>query len=244
MTSRSAGGPVSDLAAATAFLTVVGGARRPTAGALGWFPIVGALVGAAVGLVWWGVAELWPPLVAAVLVVGVDAVVTGAVHHDGLADSADGLLPHLDRDRRLEVMAAPDVGGFGVVTVVVTIGLRVAVLAVIEPDPLVLAAVWSASRTAMAVVARSQPYARGEGLASSFLGGSPWSVLTLGAIVSAVLVTPSGVPGLVGLASLIAVTIAVTWLARRRLGGFTGDVLGAIGVLGETAALLALAANW
>src|SRR5690349_17191095 len=88
-----------------------GGSLR--ARALGWFPVLGAALGALVGACWWGAGRAWTPWPAAVLVVVVDLAVTGMLHVDGLADSADGLLPHADRERRLAIMRAPDVGAFG-----------------------------------------------------------------------------------------------------------------------------------
>ncbi|MGY6499634.1 MAG: adenosylcobinamide-GDP ribazoletransferase [Acidimicrobiales bacterium] len=235
---------LASLRDAVAFLTVVGRGGRPSSGTLTWFPPVGAGIGLVVGLSWWGAAEIWPPLVAAVVVVAVDLVITGALHHDGLADSADGLLPHMATERRLEVMRMPDVGAFAAVVLAVTIAARLAVFASVSPDVLAVAGIWCASRTAMAVTARALPYARSDGLAAAFLGGSPIAVLAIGCVLTAALLSPAGWRGLAAAAALVAATTAVAALARRRLGGFTGDVLGAIGVLGETAALLTLAAAW
>ena len=90
-----------------------------------WFGPAGALIGAVLGALWWGATNVWPAPVAAAIVVAADLAVTGLLHVDGLADSADGLLPHLDRERRLAVMATPDVGAFGVAVVAVVLLLRV-----------------------------------------------------------------------------------------------------------------------
>jgi adenosylcobinamide-GDP ribazoletransferase len=124
---------------ALGFLTVVGGAAPPDRRAPAWFGPVGAALGLAVGGAWWVAGELWPALVAALLAVAVDAALTGMLHFDGLADSADGLLPPLDRRRRLEVMAAPDIGAFGVMVVTLVVLARVAALAAVAPDPLLVA---------------------------------------------------------------------------------------------------------
>jgi len=233
--------------AALAFLTPLGRAREPDRTTFDWFPLVGALLGAAVGLVWWGANELWSPLVAATLAVAADVALTGALHVDGLADTADGVLPHLDRDRRLAVMAEPDVGAFGVTAVVLTLGLRIALLASVRPDVALTAALWCASRTLMAVVARAVPYARaGEGgLAAAFLGRAPLPVAVLGAALTTALclLAPAIGRTLVAAVALALAGAAVTALARRRLGGFTGDVLGAAGLIGETVGLLVVAAR-
>jgi len=229
-----------------AFLTPFGGAATPDARTLSWFPVVGALLGAVLGGVWWGAQELWPPLVAAVVVVAADLALTGMLHLDGLADSADGLLPPVDRQRRLEIMAEPGVGAFGVAVVATVLLLRVACLAALDADVLLLAGIWSGSRTVMAVAARALPYARSSGgLARAFLGGD-WRTVGLAGLILAV--SLGAVAG--GRQSELAVALgmaaggAVVLMARRRLGGFTGDVLGAAGVLAETAALLVAAARW
>ena len=145
---------------ALGFLTVVGGAATPDRRAPAWFGPVGAALGLAVGGAWWVAGELWPPLVAALLAVAVDAALTGMLHFDGLADSADGLLPPLDRARRLEVMATPDIGAFGGVVVTLVVVARVAALAALAPDPLLVAGLWAASRASMALALASLPYAR------------------------------------------------------------------------------------
>src|SRR5262245_12725103 len=102
---------------ALGFLTVVGRSRTPTSRALAWFGPAGALIGATLGMLWWGTTNAWPAAVAAAIVVAADLGITGMLHLDGLADAADGLLPHLERDRRLAVMATPDIGAFGIATV-------------------------------------------------------------------------------------------------------------------------------
>lgn len=227
---------------ALGFLTVVGGARTPDERTLRWFPLVGAGIGGVLAAVWVGAERVWNPGVAAALVVAVDLAVTGMLHVDGLADSADGLLPHLARDRRLAVMTAPDVGAFALAVVPTVLLVRWAALAGDGVEPLALVGVWAASRTVMAVVPVVVPYARSEGLASPFLAGArTWIALWL-VPAGAVLALASGVRGGVALAAGLVTAAAVVGLARRRLGGFTGDVLGAAAVMVETVALLGLAA--
>lgn len=227
---------------AVGFLTVFGGARSPDARTLPWFPAVGAGVGAVLALVWLGAVEIWSPAVAAALVVAADLVITGMLHFDGLADSADGLLPHLERDRRLAVMTAPDVGAFALAVVPTVLLLRWVALAGDMVEPLALIGVWTASRTLMAVVPALVPYARAEGLASAFLGGSrTWISLGL-APAAVVLVIAHGALGGVALVAGLLAGAGVVTLARRRLDGFTGDVLGAAAVVAETVMLVALSA--
>jgi adenosylcobinamide-GDP ribazoletransferase len=230
---------------ALAFLTPLFGASEPRPETLTWFPFAGAALGLVLGAVWWGAERIWPAAVAAAIVVAADLALTGLLHVDGLADSADGLLPHLDRARRLEVMAAPEVGAFGVAAVVAVLLLRWAALATTAPSPLLLGGLWCASRTAMAVAARTVPYARPGGLASAFLGGRTLSTALIGAVLATGLAFAGpGVAGIAAVAGVVAGAAGVVALARRRIGGFTGDVLGASGMVGETAGLVVAAARW
>lgn len=230
--------------AALAFLTPIGGARTPTAAAVPWFPLVGFLVGLGVGGVWWGAGELWPPLVAAALAVLADLALTGMLHVDGLVDGADGLLPHLDRARRLEVMAEPTVGAFGVAVAAAVLVLRWATLASMTPDPWLLAGLWCLSRTLMAAVMLTVPYARPGGLASAF-AGAPKATIALGWLLAAVVLALAlEAPAIAVLPAAWAGGGAVVLLARARIGGYTGDVLGAAGVLTETVGLLVASARW
>jgi len=232
---------------ALAFLTPlpVGTTAPPDRRTLAWFPVVGALIGAVLGGVWWGAERLWPAPVAAALVVAADLALTGILHIDGLIDTADGLLPHLSRERRLAVMTQPDVGAFGVAVAIVVIGLRFAALASTKPSVLLLAGIWCASRTVMAVIAGALPYVRDEGLAAT-VAGTAWQPIALyGLIASVSLGAFSG--GRVqeaAVAATFAGGLAVALFARKRIGGFTGDVLGAAGVIGETVALVVASAKW
>ncbi len=259
--------------AALAFLTCLGGPAPATSRALPWFPVVGAGLGLALGGLW-GIAHgLWPPLLAAAVVVAVDQALVGMLHLDGLADSADGLLAHgLDPARRLAVMAEPTTGAFALGVVMLVLMVRVAALAALVPSPVLLAALWSTSRTIMAIAVLTQPYARGQGLATSFQdvrskdvrsqdvrsrGRRAWGgpvtlvAVTFGLVVIvSVLVTwwdggNIGVGGIglsAGAACLAGVTVLA--LARRRIGGYTGDVLGAVGMVAETAGLVVAATRW
>lgn len=228
---------------ALAFLTILGSSRAPDARTLRWFPLVGALVGAAVAGAHWGAHELWPPLVAGAVVLAVDLVLTGALHFDGLADTADGVLPHMDRQRRLAVMAQPDIGAFAIAVTVTVMMARWAVLADPGVEPAALVAIWAMSRTVVAIVPAVVPYARPDGLVTPFLdGASAWLGLWL-IPAAATLIAVRGAVGAAAVAAAMLAAVGLLALAWRRLGGFTGDVLGAVILLSETAALLAIAAR-
>jgi adenosylcobinamide-GDP ribazoletransferase len=241
---------VSGLLAALAFLTPLPvGARRPGPSTLAWFPVAGALVGAVVGGAWALAAELWDPLVAAAVVVAVDLVVTGALHLDGLADTADGVLPHLDGpERRREVMAAPDVGAFGVAAVVAALLLEGAAIAAVGSagaEPAALAALWALGRGVMAVALVTVPYVGG-GLGTAFLGARAPLVWLGTVLVPVGLAAASGdvARTLLALAVGALAGAGVVALGHRRLGGVTGDVVGAAGVVAQTVGLVVLAGTW
>ena len=253
---------------AVAFLTPLGGAAAPTPAAVPWFAAVGAVVGVCVGAVWYWSTEAFGPLVGAALAVVADLVLTGMLHMDGLADAADGLLPHVGTSgvagaaRRLAIMADPSTGAFGTIAVVAAALLRVSALAsivtTISGSVLLVGALWAASRATMAIGLTCLPYARAEGgLATGFTGsdGRParltvrngWhlaiSLLALGA-AGAALGAWHLRNGLAGFAIGTLCGVGVLALGKRRLGGFTGDVLGASGVVLETVGLVAAAAHW
>jgi adenosylcobinamide-GDP ribazoletransferase len=244
---------------ALSFLTPFGGAADPAPSALAWFPAVGMVIGLGVGALWWAARRVWAPPAAAAIAVIADAALTGMLHLDGLADAADGLLPPLPRARRLQVMADPRLGAFGATGLVIVLLGRFGAFASMTPSLLAVAALWSGSRTAMAVTARTVPYARPAGLASAFRGApaagaarpraavltSPAVLGLAGGLLAAGLAFAGrGAHGLAAVGAGAAGAGAVVFLAWRRLGGFTGDVLGAAAVAGETAGLLALAWRW
>ncbi|MHB1510778.1 MAG: adenosylcobinamide-GDP ribazoletransferase [Acidimicrobiales bacterium] len=245
MAERSSGG----LSSALGLLTVIKGGPELRVEAVGWFPLVGAMLGTALGALWWGLGRLLPPLVAGALVLLADLVVTGLLHADGLIDAADGLLPHLDVTRRLQVMAEPQVGAFGVASAVALLGLRLAALGSALPESalsgaILLGAIWTASRSIMALAVTHLRYARDGGMAFLLTGGSSVSPV-LGLVVAAGALAWWHLPaGLAVLGAEVASGGAVYWLAQHRLGGYTGDVLGAAGLVGETVALVVAVAKW
>lgn len=231
---------------AVAFLTAVGGSREPDARTLDWFGVVGAGLGAVLGLIWWSTERAWTPGIAAAIVVLADLGLTGMLHFDGLLDSADGLLPPMDRLRRLEVMASPETGAFAVGAGVAVLLLRWAALSAVKPTLLLLAGLWCVSRTGMAAAARYLRYARPEGGLATALAGNarPWTLVigAAGALGLAVAWRP--LAGSVAVLSALAIGGLVLWIAHKRIGGYTGDVLGAFGVIAETAGLVVAAAKW
>jgi len=235
-------------AVAAMFLTrlPVRGPHTELAGAVVAFPLVGLVVGALGGGAFWlaALAGL-PPLAGAFIALAVGALVTGALHEDGLADAADGLAGKSAEDA-IRIMRDSRIGGYGVLAMIFSVGLRAAALAAIaEPLTVFLAmvAVGAASRAAMPCVMLALPRASTDGLAKAAGRPAPVDVV-FGIVVSAGLaLLLLGPPGAVGMILAAAVAgLAIAALARRRLGGYTGDVLGAVQQTAEIASLLVLAA--
>ena len=236
--------------AAVSFLTVlpVANAGGDAGARLGraYFPIIGAAIGLVAGLVVVVVDAIATPLLGAAAGVAALCVLTGAIHLDGLGDSADGLLTRGDSVRRLEVMRDPRLGSYGVVAIVIVLLLETAALASISPAraliALVIAGAWS--RLAALAVVALVPYARSEGLAS--VAGDRerrWLDVGVGLATVAVVSLLDWRRAAVAAALAAMVTVAIVAVARRRLGGITGDVCGACAELGQLAAVLAFVSS-
>jgi adenosylcobinamide-GDP ribazoletransferase len=221
-----------DLASAFALLTRLPVPdHRPTGAAGAWaWPVAGAAVGALAALAGAlaGAVGLSPAL-AAVAVMAAEAVLTGALHEDGLADSADGLWGGRDRARRLEIMKDSRIGTYGTLALVLVLLARwAAVVAILQAGgfgALVAAAVLS--RAAMAAAAAALPHARRDGL--SVHVGRP-ATRTAGIAAAASVVAAVALAGTSGVGMALAAAVAaagVALLARARIGGQTGDILGA-----------------
>ena len=241
------GGPLESAALLTV-LPVPASAAASTRGVLPWAPLVGVVLGglaAGVGVVG---ARLVTPLVGAVLAIAALAALTRGLHLDGLADTADGLGPLRDRERALEVMRRGDVGPFGVATLVLTLLVQVAAIAPLLAVQGGWLGVWTAvvaARLAMARTGlRGVPMAGGSALGRAVAGtvSRPWLLswllATAGLVwLAATAVGPGGsrLPVALlggGVAGLVAAEL-IYRRARARLGGASGDVMGA---MGETAA--------
>jgi adenosylcobinamide-GDP ribazoletransferase len=243
---------VADLGLALAFLTIVpvrsgDPGPRGLAGAAACFPLVGALVGALAGATRALGADAFGPLTASVLAVLVLTLVTGALHLDGLADTADGLGARGGgRERRLAVMRDSATGVFGVLALLGWMLLLTSALASLaDHDALVaLIAAGAASRWALLLHAAAAAPARADGLGAAFRAPAAAGVVATVTAAAAALLACGALPGLAALAAAALAALAVTAYARRMLGGRTGDTLGATAALADAAVLLTLLAIW
>jgi adenosylcobinamide-GDP ribazoletransferase len=239
-----------DLRVATTFLTrlPVRGAEGVLADACWAFPLVGLLVGMIGGTVF-GLA-LWfglPSLPAALLALAAMATITGALHEDGLADTADGFGGGATPLQRLEIMRDSRSGAFGVLALIFSVALRATALAAIADTPVAIGALVAAgalSRGLLPAMMCALPLASRNGLAAAAGrpdSGAAWTAGACGVAAALVLL---GVETGIGALVLSAVAISgLASLARRKIGGYNGDTLGAAQQISEIAVLVAAAAS-
>ena len=208
------------------------------------FPVVGIGVGLA-GAAAFAIAGLigLGPWLAALAAIGLTVLVTGALHEDGLADVADGFGGGADPAAKLAIMGDSRVGTYGVLALVLGVATRVTALAALAGPGAAAAALIAAhavARGALPAVMARLIAVRPGGLAAS--AGTPpaGSVVAAAAIAAVVAIVALGpAAGLLALACAVAATWAIAGLARRQIGGYTGDVLGALEQAVEIAVLIA-----
>ncbi|SLN40522.1 adenosylcobinamide-GDP ribazoletransferase [Roseisalinus antarcticus] len=238
-----------DLGAAMALLTRLPapGADHARGASAAWaWPLVGLLLGALAALgVQIALALGLPAGAAAALALALLAGLTGGLHQDGLADSADGLWGGRDRARRLEIMRDSRVGSYGVLAIALVLLLQWTALeglVAAKAHWVALPLAGAASRATMAAVMAALPHARADGLARLTGRPAPRTAAAAAglAALACLALAPATLPALALVALLSGLTVAR--LAMARLGGQTGDILGATQQLTELTALLAYAA--
>ena len=203
----------------------VGGLGRSAA----WFPVVGLALGVLVTAVDALAVQLFSALVSAILTITAWKLVTGGLHLDGLADCLDGFMGG-DRERRLAIMRDSRIGTFGALGLILVLVLEIAAVAELPPTfrwRLLLVAP-AVGRAVPPVLARLFAAARPEGQGAAFVAtvGARGSVIAL-AVAAAVATVLLGITGVLATTVAVLVAIGAAWFVARRLGGVTGDVLGA-----------------
>jgi adenosylcobinamide-GDP ribazoletransferase len=240
---------IEEFKASLAFLTrlpllpATSQTAKAVANAAWAFPVTGLVVGLIGALVYVLAHRLgvpaWP---AAALSVAATLVVTGALHEDGLADTADGFGGGNTREQKLEIMRDSRTGAYGVCALVLSLSLRIGALAsFVDAYAVVWALIAShcAARAAMVILMWLLPPARGDGL--SYEAGSPPGESTAAAATIALVVLLfclHPLRGVIAALALIAAVALVAWLSARQIDGQTGDVLGATEQVGEIVVLL------
>ncbi len=212
---------------------------------LPWFPVAGLLVGAVAALADSGFCRIFPFLPASVMTVIFMLAVSGGLHMDGLADTADGFFSSRPKSQILAIMKDSRIGAMGVMAIVAVFSLKVAALASIGPGQRfsVILLVPMAGRCAPVFMMTTLPYAREKGLGSVF-GSHRSRLLPLFSYI-ALIVTAGIAAGSAGIAAAIGVIATVgifSFWCRKKIGGYTGDTLGAMVELAETVTAVILLA--
>jgi adenosylcobinamide-GDP ribazoletransferase len=219
-----------------------------------YFPLVGAVVGAFGAAVFWAAAHLWSATLAVMLSMVATVWLTGAFHEDGLADTCDGLGGAVSRQRALEIMKDSRLGTYGTVGLLAVLALKAVALTGLATRDLAatlvllpVAHAWS--RLAAVALLRALPYAGDPGQAKAKpmaqqIDGTGVGVALVCGLAAAALAAPWWSATLLvagALAPAATAWLMARWL-RRRLGGYTGDTLGATQQLSELAIYLVLLA--
>lgn len=217
-----------------------------------YFPLVGCVVAAIAAGVYYLAALALPAPVAAVLSTATSIYITGAFHEDGFADTCDGLGGGLTCERALEIMKDSRVGAYGAIGIVCMLAAKLSALAMLPPRQAVAALFLGhpLSRLAATALIWKLQYVRGEGKAKPLaqqMTGAEFAIATVAACMPAMLLVVSGwsTPASIAAAALAAL-VAALWLGRlfvRRLGGYTGDCLGAVQQMAEAMIYVAVLAT-
>ncbi len=212
--------------------------------AITYFPLCGAVVGAVSGIVWWLAALVWPPAIATGFAIVASVILTGALHEDGWADVCDGFGGGHTKARVLEIMKDSRIGAYGVIGLVLMVGLKWQALAAF-PATLATPAFVAAhalSRGLSASLMATLDYVRPNGPSKARalivrLQGGRLVFVVLSSLLPLLFLPPAAcwtIPALVALRLVLA-----RWF-RHRIGGYTGDCLGAAQQLGELVCYLVL----
>ncbi|MDE2383019.1 MAG: adenosylcobinamide-GDP ribazoletransferase [Alphaproteobacteria bacterium] len=251
--------PVSELLVALRFLTrlPIPFARTvdpvPIAQAMRGFAPAGALIGAANGLILKGAGQLHlPGLMVAAFTIGFGLFVTGALHEDGLADTADGLLGGSTRERRLEIMRDSRIGSYGASALILALMMKASAYDALLALPLwqvvlILAATGAFSRTMVVDMMWATRAARSDGL-SAHAGRPSRPTVLLAIVTGGALAVFAGwdfspITGFVAIGVAMAITGLMRRQAMRLVGGQTGDICGAVQVLAELGMLASFVAS-
>jgi adenosylcobinamide-GDP ribazoletransferase len=211
-----------------------------------YFPLVGGLVGLISGLALMAAHHFWQPLLASLIAVAVGVMVTGAFHEDGLADTADGLGGGLSVNRRLEIMRDSRIGTYGGVTLMLALAMKVTALSALDLATGVsaLVAAHASARFATVVAIGQMPYAgdadgaKVKPLATGLTGREMVVAAVFGLTPTLLLDPTCFMLALIGGA---VPALALAYQSHRLIGGYTGDVLGAMEQVFEIGFLLAVA---
>lgn len=210
-----------------------------------FFPVVGALLGGIEALAIYALRPHLPPALTAVIALALGALTTGALHLDGLADTADGFGGGRTREDVLRIMRDHAIGAYGAIALVLVIAFQIFAVAALISGPAgsaerALVVAGALGRFVSVPLSRTLPYARAEGGLGAALTGRIGALeLVLATLFAgAIAVGLGGARGAISFGAVLALTLVNGLLFRRKIGGVTGDTLGANTVLCEALVLL------
>ena len=246
-------GFLAELRLALSFLTILPvidqrpASEETVAASFAWFPIVGFLIGVTLVGEDWILAHVFAQVIRSVLIVASLTIVTGAVHLDGLADTADALGAGRDRERALDILRDSRVGTFGASAIFFDLTLKILALSTLAGTRRYAALIIAPTlaRFAMVMVGVGIPYLRESGAGTAFLNSqSPgWRrrVAVIFLIIDcAILLSPFRTVGALAVSIALMIAFLMHLFYRRWLGGVTGDLIGACGEVVEIAVLLTM----
>ncbi len=238
-----------DLKSALQFSTILpvgsGNVFRPQ-GQVAMFPVVGLILGGLLALTDVLASQLWPPMVVGIIDTLLLMVLTGGFHLDGLGDTADGLFSHRSRERSLEIMKDSRSGAMGVLAMVVIIAMKWAGLTSM-PEPgwcraLLLIAIPALARGSQIIGIGVLPYGRKEGTAHDLFGTEPLMTRLRFMVIPVILTLLTGGRGVIVLLVYGILTALLLVWYKKKMGGITGDMLGAMTEISEGFLFVAAAA--
>jgi len=233
-----------------------------------WFPVIGLLIGVVLTFIYFPATRFFPHPVADALILIAYIVITGGFHLDGFADSCDGLFGGSTRDRRLEIMRDSQIGSYGALCLICTVGLKYLCLVSIDPKVVAESSFIASQKTFngmgsvylyacekgkvllfMCVIGRwcqtlaaaLSTYARDEkGTGRIIVDNLNLKHVIFSAFIPVILIFLfCGIKGIFVFIIALAVIVLFTSYVKRKIGGMTGDTLGAVNEVSELTVLLA-----
>jgi adenosylcobinamide-GDP ribazoletransferase len=222
-------------------------AQSPDLARCTWaFPIVGLVINGAAGLVYWLVHRVgMPPLLGAAWTLAATMILTGALHEDGLADTADGFGGGTTPARKTDIMRDSRIGSYGALALLLSVVIRASAIAALDrPDAVITALILAGmvGRNGMLLVLLLLSPARTEGMGAAM--GRPrasGAAIGLGIAVVAAFLSLPRLPAIAALLFGFGASLGVAKLAHAQIGGYTGDVLGAAELVTECVVLTVVA---
>ena len=212
---------------------------------LSWYPLVGAILGSVLAAFAWGLFAVLPPLPSGVLITLLWAVATGGLHLDGVSDACDALFSSRSRERALDIMKDPHIGVMGAIGIFGVLGAKATLVASLGGRAAPLVAACLLGRWAMTVAAATSRYARPEGgIASGIIQPAPHRMLLASMWLPLLFFARSSMSSI--LVAVLATAVFVAFARAvfyRKIGGLTGDCVGAIGEASEVLVLAVFAAG-